>query len=141
MGFEIVFDPLLPWTIFLLLFALAAVPFIAGAFGLRWWSARAGAAALLIVAVANPSLKQVEREPLPNIVLLGADRTSSQSLGDRAQQLEYALETFRSDIADLSNVEIREFSVENSSPEDGSGTEIMVSLRRSLEDVDAGRVA
>ena len=141
MGLDIVFDPLLPWPIFLLLCALAAVPFAAGAYGLRWWSVRAGAAVLLVVAIANPSLKQVDREILPNIVLLGIDRTSSQSLGDRAKQIEVALISIRSDLAELENIEIKEFSVEDSSPESGYGTELIGSLQQSLADVDASRVA
>ena len=141
MGLNIVFDPLLPWPILLLVSALAAVPVLAGVFGLRWWSARAGAALLLVLAIANPSLRQVDREPLPEIVLLGADRTSSQSLGRRAQQTEIALDSIRSDLAELGNIEIREFSVEDSAPAFGSGTELMGSLRRSLADVDSSRVA
>jgi len=140
-GQNVVFDPLLPWPFVLLAFALAAGQLVAGAFGLSRWPARAAAAMLLVAAVANPSLRQTDRERLPDIVLLGADRSSSQSLGDRARQLEAALSSIRSEISELGNVEIREFSVEDSPPGSGRGTELVGSLRRSLANVDAGSIA
>ena len=54
----------------------------------RWRSLRAVALGLVLLALANPSLVQEEREKVKDIVAVVIDRSTSQTLGDRRRMTD-----------------------------------------------------
>ncbi|MDB5648291.1 MAG: hypothetical protein JWQ05_3960, partial [Methylobacterium sp.] len=73
------FTPLLPWPV-LAGFAVLVVVFVGLAFLARGRSAilRALALALVLLAIANPSLVREDREPVKDIAAIVVDRSGSQ---------------------------------------------------------------
>ncbi len=142
MRFEVVFDPLFAWP---LIAALAAALCLLLAWaarrGLVGWPFRIAAGVLLAAALVNPSLRTADRIYEPDLALLLTDRTSSQSLGERSQQLETALAAVREQIAAFDGVEIVEAAVEDALPGSDAGTLLMTELRSRMPGLDAGRLA
>ncbi|MBS8227630.1 hypothetical protein [Vannielia litorea] len=137
---SIIFDPHLPWIALYAAIALA-VGFIALAIwrGLAGWWLRALAAVALLVALANPSLQQEERNPLTDIVLVLVDESSSQGLSDRAEQTQDALERVLAQIAAMPNTEARVAEVGDG--EGDEGTRAMAALSEALAEEPRARVA
>ncbi len=92
----IVFAPLFPWPVIaalalLSLAALAPVLLIRG----RGAGFRLIAATAILLALANPSLIEEDREPLQDVAALVIDESPSQTVGDRRAQLSEALDSVR----------------------------------------------
>ena len=105
---SILFDPLLPWPVLLVLGALALGLALFGAWrGLAGWWLRGLAAIALTAAIANPSLQQENRQPLSDIVLAVVDDSASQGLSDRDAQTEAALNALEAEMAGRGDVELR----------------------------------
>src|ERR1700686_5161104 len=51
---------------------------------------RAGALALLVLALANPSFTREDRDPLTSVAVVVVDKSPSQNFGDRTAQTEAA---------------------------------------------------
>ncbi len=51
---------------------------------------RAVGLALIVLALANPSLTREDRDPLPSVAVVVVDKSPSQNFGDRARQTEAA---------------------------------------------------
>ena len=49
---------------------------------------RATALALMVLALANPSLTREDRDPIPSVAAVIIDKSPSQQFGDRTQQTE-----------------------------------------------------
>jgi hypothetical protein len=137
---QIVFAPLVPWPLVGVIAALALVvvglAFYAGLRG-RW--ARLSAAALLLAALAGPSLRSDERAPLSDIVLLAIDESASQKIGDRPAQTAAAVARIEAEVAALPNTELHKITVADGA--DDSGTLAMEALAKALADVPRNRVA
>ena len=86
-GTAIGFAPLLPWAAIAALAAplalVLAVSFWRRAGGAVW---RLMVGGLLLLALANPSLINEQRDILPDVALLVVDESASNRIGDRAQQ-------------------------------------------------------
>ena len=84
MAAEIVFSPYFGWIVLAVLAALSlaavVLTLVRGAPG--WWL-RGLAAAAVLVALANPSLKQELREPLSDIAFVVVDESDSQQIDGR----------------------------------------------------------
>ena len=137
-GASLTFAPLLPWP---LLAVLAAVVVLVCALGL-WRRARGilwrGAMLLLgILALANPVIVREQREPLGDIVSVLVDRTPSQTINERPQQLDTALEELRADLGSLEDVQVVETSVTGGK----GGTRLFEGLATSLAEIDRSRLA
>jgi len=136
----VIFDPLLPWPA---LWALAALTVLVVALalwrGLPGWWLRALAGLALLAGLANPALRREERQPLSDIVIAVVDESASQTLSDRAEQTEAALEALQGRIAARENTELRVVRL-GDAPEDG-GTKLMTALSEALAEEPAGRVA
>ena len=92
MATDLVFDFLLPWPVLAGLGVLAAMLLVVALWrGLSGWWLRALAAFVLLFALANPSLRQENRNPLKNIALVVVDRTSSQQISTRPEQVNAAV--------------------------------------------------
>ena len=102
--------------------------------------------AVLILALLNPSLVQEEREALPDVVLVLADRSPSQTVGTRAEQTDRAVAALTERFGRLANLDLRlaEVSPADAAGEDalpGSGTHLFGAARNLLADVPHDAVA
>ncbi|MGR3290255.1 MAG: hypothetical protein ACU0C9_03550 [Paracoccaceae bacterium] len=136
----VIFDPLLPWLV-LTGAGLAVALFLGFAIwrGLRGWMLRGMAAFVLLLALANPSFQQEDRTLLSDFVLLVVDRTASQGISDRPDQIELAVEGVRARVAARANTELKIFTL-NDAQDDG-GTQLMARLADALAEVPRARIA
>src|SRR3546814_18498483 len=63
--------------------------------------------ALLLLALANPSLVEEQRRPQQDVALLVVDATGSPTIGDRAAQREAAVETLQEQMSALRDMDVR----------------------------------
>ncbi len=85
--FVLSFTPLLPIPVLWILAALALVVVALGFLGRRRGTTlRALAFALMLVALADPSLVREDRQGLKDVVAVVIDQSGSQTIGDRAAQ-------------------------------------------------------
>ncbi len=144
---DLVLDPLLPpWLV--IAFAVAALlllgyGFLRRAPGTFWRCFTLGA---LVLALANPSVVEERREPLPDVALVLADRSPSQSVGNRPEQTDAAVEALAERFSRLANLEVRVAEIdparaagERALP--GSGTNLFGAIRRALADVPRNAVS
>src|SRR4030081_2585748 len=90
-GFGLAFSPLVPDVVIWAALAVAAVMALLLLAGrTRGAAIRAIALALLVAALANPSLTREDRDPLTSVAVVVVDKSPSQNFGDRAQQTEAA---------------------------------------------------
>lgn len=136
----LIFDPLLPWPLLWIGVAFA-VAFVGLAVFRRlsgWWL-RGLALAVLLLAVANPSLQFEDREPLTDIVLLVVDESASQGIDVRPEQIAEAVAGVEAEIAGLGNTELR---VVRMGDADGNrGTLLMEALTAAMADEPRARLA
>ncbi|MCG6883883.1 MAG: hypothetical protein LJE62_09040 [Silicimonas sp.] len=136
----IIFDPLLPWAMLFAGMAFAVV-FVGLAIwrGLSGWWLRAAALAMLLLAVANPSLQIEDREQLTDIVLLVVDESASQGIDVRPEQIAEAVAGIEAEVASLGNTELR---VVRMGDADGNrGTLLMEALATAMADEPRARLA
>jgi hypothetical protein len=137
-GASLTFAPLLPWPV---LAALAAATLTVCALGL-WRRARGilwrGAVLLLgILALANPVMVREQRQPLGDIVTLLIDRTPSQTINQRPQQVEKTVEELRANLESLDDLEVIETTVAGGK----GGTRLFDGLSTSFAEIDRSRLA
>ncbi|MDE0254517.1 MAG: hypothetical protein OYG32_06955, partial [Rhodospirillaceae bacterium] len=139
-GTSIAFAPLVPWW---LLAALAGVAAALLLFGLyrraRGILYRALAAALIWAILANPSLVDEMREPLPDIAVIVVDESPSQRLEPRLQLNVQTLAAVREQLRGLDNLEVRTVRVGLDRRDDG--TLLFGPLERALAEVPRKRLA
>ncbi|MEL6680803.1 MAG: hypothetical protein AAFQ51_19030, partial [Pseudomonadota bacterium] len=100
----IVFDPLVPMAVLILAGALTlALVMFAGWQRLAGWALRALAAAVLIAALANPSLRFEDRLPLADIAFVVIDASSSQSIDVRPEQVAEARTALEAELGTLAS--------------------------------------
>lgn len=141
MAWDIVFEPVLP----LLLIAALAVPGIAAlaysafrrARGAPW---RTAALAVLVLALLNPTVRQEEREAVPDVAAIVVDRSQSQEIGERPEETSAALTAIGERLAREEGIETRIVSAVNN-PEDEKGTALFAALEEALADVPRERIA
>ena len=140
-GLDIAFAPMLPlWA----LAALAALSVLVLAAGL-WRRARgiwlrAAAAAVLLLALANPAIIAEQRETQSDIALLLIDRSPSQRIGERPQQTDAALAELRAELARQPNLEVREVTVEPAGA-NREGTQLLGTAQQALSNIPRRRLA
>ncbi|MCV2882323.1 hypothetical protein [Actibacterium sp. XHP0104] len=140
MSGAVIFDPLLPWpVVWAALAVLLAGTVLALRRGLAGWWLRGMAGAVLLVALANPSLQQEERAPLSDIVVVMIDESASQRLSDRPDQTEAALARIRAEIAALPNTELKLVRLPDG--EGDEGTRLMSALSATLAEQPRARLA
>jgi hypothetical protein len=137
---SIVFAPLVSWPVIYVL-AAVAVALVALALwrGLGGWWLRALALVAVLGALANPALQEEERAGLTDIVILVVDESASQSLGDRAAQVERAVAAVEAEVAALPNTELRIHRVGDG--EEDAGTLALTALAEALAEEPRARVA
>ena len=136
----LVFDPLLPWLVLYAATGLAVLGILVALWrGLAGWWLRGLTAAVLLLAIANPSLQEEDRAPLSDIVLAVVDDSASQRIGDRPSQTAAALAAVKAEVAALPNTELRVVRL-GDAPGD-EGTLLMTALAESLAEEPRARVA
>jgi hypothetical protein len=133
-------SPLLPvpvlWGLAAVIVLLGVVAFLArGPVALL----RVLVLALVLAALANPSLVQEEREPVRDIAAVVIDRSGSQGLGDRPAMTDQVRAELQRRFGGLTEIEPRFIEV----PEAGSdeGTKLFTALSNALADVPPDRLA
>jgi len=140
MNLSIAFSPLVPLPLLLMLAAAAVVGAILLAIGRpRGAVLRAAALALVVLALANPSLDREEREKLPNVLALVVDQSQSQKIDNRAERTTAVRAAIESDAAKLPNTELR--VIEGGAAAGSDGTDLFKSLAAGMADVAPDRVA
>ncbi|MDP6691961.1 MAG: hypothetical protein QF384_20890 [Alphaproteobacteria bacterium] len=145
---RISFDPSLPWwllaAVALLAAALLAVAFWRRSGGTTW---RLLALAAVLLALANPSLVQEQRNPVPDVALVVVDQSISQRIGGRQKQTEAALERVEQKLRGRPDLELRVLRAGLAGQTKGGdnllpdGTHLFAAIRRALRDVPNRRVA
>jgi hypothetical protein len=134
------FSPLVPQAVLWAVAALVAV-FAVLALVSRGPVAivRALALALLLGALANPSLVQEDRERVKDIVAVIVDRSTSQTLGDRPAMTDRVRADLQRRLAGLPDVETRFIDAGDGQGDDG--TRLFSALSNALADVPPDRLA
>jgi len=135
------FAPLVPayvvWAAFGLAAAVSLVLLLARS---RGAVLRATALALMVLALANPSLTREDRDPIPSVAAVIVDKSPSQDFGDRNAQTEAARATLVERLKRIAGLEVR---VVEAGAADGEtdGTRLFSALSSALADVPPDRVA
>lgn len=137
------FGPLLPWPAIAVLAAAAML--VAGlVLALRarggWW--RVLALALLVLALANPSIVAERRDPRADVLVVAIDRTASQEIGERPGRTEAAVAALDEKLARMPDLTVQRVVVSGrglSGAEDG--TRLLAAVREALVDVPEHRLA
>lgn len=138
---DIVLDPLLPLLVLGVLAGLSALVLALALWrGLPGWWLRALAALVLLAALANPALRQEERDPLADIVLLVVDRSASQTIAGRPDQTEAARARVRARLDALDGVEIRDVELRDAPEGSDAGTLLMTALAEAAAEVAQSRI-
>ncbi|MEM7026300.1 MAG: hypothetical protein AAF637_27545, partial [Pseudomonadota bacterium] len=138
-GASLDFAPLLPWPLLAVL-ALAIVMVVGyglwrRARGMLW---RGAMLALGVLALANPIVVREQRQSLDDVAVVVVDRSPSQEIGDRPEQIDEAVAALRQSIDNLESLELVETSIRG----DGrGGTRLFDELANTLAEIDRTRLA
>ncbi len=136
----VVFDPLIPWSLVIMVGVIAAISvLLAVVRGLNGWALRALAALVVVAALTGPSYQQEDRAPLTDIVMLLEDESASQGLSDRPDQSRSAADAMAASIAARANTEVRRITVPDG--EGDAGTRLMTALSTAMAEEPRARIA
>lgn len=143
MALDIIFAPHVSDTTLLALI-VASVALLGAGLLLRApgtiWRVLAMAGAILVLA--NPAIIEEERKPLPDIAVIVADQTQSQSIGDRSRSVSDAVMKLKAKLAEHKDLEVRVVTAaENHNETHDGGTALFGPLADALADVPADRIA
>jgi hypothetical protein len=138
---NIVFNPLLPPALIAFLAVIAAALAVFGLYRRQRGSAlRAIALALLLGALVNPVIMNEDREALPTIVAIAADRSQSQDVGDRKNQTNKAVEDLKAALGRFHGIETRVIDAATDNGSATPSTRLFSNLASELEDVPPTRI-
>jgi len=141
MTFGISFAPLVPdyvvWAALGVAVLMAALLLVARSRG-AWM--RVVALALMVLALANPSLTREDRDPIPSVAAVIIDKSPSQNFGDRNAQTDAARLALVELLKAVPGLEVR---VAEAAQADGEtdGTRLFSALSSTLADVPPDRIA
>jgi hypothetical protein len=101
---------------------------------------RSLALALIVLALANPSLTREDRDPLSSVAVVVVDKSPSQNFGDRTQQTEAARVAVVDRLNHIPGLDVRVVEAGQSDGET-DGTRLFTALGSTLADVPSDRVA
>ena len=143
MSWSIEFIPFVSWPV---LWALAGIGLTLIA--LLLWRSRRGAVlrlvslALLLLAIANPHLKQEEREPLNDVVAVVVDDSQSQAIAGRTARTEAVRKELEDRLKAFPHLDIRWVrSASTAADGERDGTMLFTDLAQALADVPPDRLA
>jgi hypothetical protein len=135
------FAPLVPdyvvWAAFGVAVLISALLLLARSRGAPM---RAVALALMVLALANPSLTREDRDSIPSVAAVIVDKSPSQNFGDRNDQTDAARAALVERLKRIPGLEVR---VVEAGEADGEtdGTRLFSALSATLADVPPDRVA
>jgi hypothetical protein len=143
MSWTVEFMPFVPWP---MLWGIAAVGAVLLA--LLFWRSRRGAIlrllsfALLLLAIANPHLKQEDREPLSDVVAVVLDDSQSQAIAGRTARTDEIRKELEEKLRAFPNLDVRwVHSASTSANSERDGTMLFTDLGQALSDVPPDRLA
>ncbi len=143
MSWSVEFLPFVPWPVMWALAALGAILLV-----LLFWRSRRGAIfrllsyALLLLALANPQLKQEDREPLNDVLAVVVDDSQSQAIAGRAARTAELRKELEERLKAFSNLDVRWVdSTSTSADGERDGTMLFTDLAQALADVPPDRLA
>ena len=143
MSWSIEFLPFVPWPVLWALAGLGAV-----LLALLFWRSRRGAIfrllsyALLLLAIANPQLKQEDREPLNDVVAVVIDDSQSQAIAGRTARTDEIRKELEERFKAFPNLDVRwVHSSSTSADSERDGTMLFTDLAQALADVPPDRLA
>jgi hypothetical protein len=143
MSWSVEFLPLVPGPI---LWAIAAVGALL--LGLLFWRSRRGALlrlasfVLLMLAIANPHLKQEDREALNDVVAVVVDDSQSQAIANRTARTDAVRKDLEEKLKTFPNLDLRVVrSTSTSADSERDGTMLFTDLGQALADVPPDRLA
>jgi hypothetical protein len=135
------FAPFFPWLVLAALGVLAIIlTTLAFWRGVRGASIRTLALAALLLALANPTLNQEDREQLSTIVPVIVDRSQSQDTAQRQQQTDAALAGLKDRFSRYPRIETRVVEVADDTESDTPATKLFTALRSAISDVPPARI-
>jgi hypothetical protein len=142
MNWIIEFSPLLPRDI---LIAMGCAGLVLATL-LLWTRTRGallrtGALALLLLALANPSLRQEDREPLSNIAVVVMDQSASQRFAGRDDAAEAVREQLGDKLAAIPDLDVRWVASPLGAGKGREGTMLFADLGKALADIPPDRLA
>ena len=142
MDWSVSFEPVLPWALIALAGVAGLALLLALAIGRsRGTLLRALSFALLLAALANPVVRNEERQPLPDIAVAVVDLSLSQQTGARSKRTEEAVAALKQAVARLPNTELRTVDVKSLASSEDDGTRAFEVLNRALADIPPDRFA
>jgi len=102
---------------------------------------RALALSAVIFALANPTLRQEERENLGNIAIVIVDERTSQTLSTRPQQAAAIRKNLKAKLGRIENLEVKWITSSRPSDTARAGTNVFADLNRALADTPPDRLA
>jgi hypothetical protein len=143
MNWSIEFMPFVPWPVLWIIAGIGALLLV-----LLFWRARRGALlrllafATLLLAMANPHLKQEDREPLNDIVTVVVDDSQSQTIAGRTARTETVRKDLEARLKTIPDLDVRVVRSTSTSPDDErDGTMLFTDLGQALADVPPDRLA
>ena len=141
MNLGVAFAPLVSapilWAAAAAAFLLSLILFVSRS---RGATVRALAFALIVLALANPSLTREDREPLSSVAVVVVDKSPSQTFGERARQTEEARAAIVERLGRIPGLDLRVVEAGQSDGET-DGTRLFTALGSALADVPPDRVA
>jgi hypothetical protein len=142
MNWSVDFSPMIPgplfWTGICIAIVLLTFLFLRRS---RGATLRALALAALILALANPTLRQEEREGLANIAIVVIDESLSQTIADRPEQTAAIRRELEGKLAAIPNLQVRWISSSKPTSDGVSGTNLFTDLNRALANTPPDRLA
>ena len=141
MNFGIAFAPLVNvqilWAALAVACILALLLFVSRSPGA---AIRTAGLALIVLALANPSLTREDRDPLSSVAVVVVDKSPSQNFGDRVRQTEEARAAIVGRLSRIPGLDVRVVEAGQSDGET-DGTRLFTALGSTLADVPADRIA
>ena len=140
---SIIFQPDVPVPLLIGLAVLATLMVVLAVWRrLPGWWLRALSAFILLLALANPALKDEDREPLNNVVLVLYDETSSQSIDIRPEQLDAAISDLSETLGAEAALDVVEIRVGDGEGVDSErGTLLATAMAKATAEQAADRLA
>jgi hypothetical protein len=142
MNLQIEYAPFVSWPVLSIFTAICFAAILFLALGKRRGTIlRAATACLLIACLANPTIRQDEREQLSDIAVVIMDQSQSQNIGQRNSQTQKALADLKARVANLGNTELRIANVTSGIETGSDGTRLMTALGKAVSAIPKDRFA
>jgi hypothetical protein len=138
LDFSLMVPPLLFWACAALAVLLVLVLLVRRTRGALL---RALSLAALLLALANPTLRQEERESLANIAIVVIDESLSQSIAGRPEQTAAVKRELEAKLAGIPNLQVRWIHSSRATGEQAAGTNLFADLNGALANTPPDRLA